>query len=103
MWQRTRLGLVVAIAVASGGCTTSAREVREARTSGYMTDFAVVYSAALAATKELYPTINESATRQLIATAWHPLNLTTGTVDDSQSNLNANQTNATSISVSFNT
>ncbi len=70
-----------------GGCTTSAREVREARQSGYMTDFAVVYSAALNATRDKYPTIVESPTSQLIATAWHQLKLSTGTVNDSQSSL----------------
>ncbi len=59
-----------------------------------MADFSIVYGAALAATKELYPTVTEDAQRQLIQTAWHPLKLSTGAVDDSQTSVTAGTQNA---------
>ena len=52
-----------------------------------MADFAIVYGAALNATKEIYPRLTEDAKRQLIQTAWHPLKLSTGAVDDSQTSI----------------
>lgn len=72
-------------------CSASAKEIREARQSGYMADFAVVYGAALAATKELYPSLREDATRGLIQTAWHPLRVAAQTAGETQ---NPDQTNA---------
>lgn len=47
------------------------KEVRAAKQSVYDTDFAVVYSAALDATRELYPNIEDNPGSGAIKTAWH--------------------------------
>lgn len=47
------------------------KELRRAKSSVYDTDFVVVYNAALEATRELYPTLNDNPGPGMIKTAWH--------------------------------
>lgn len=68
------------LAGACGG--TSEEEVREAQTSGYKGDFAVIYSETLAAVRELYPHVNEDARTGVVRTAWHPVHVQQGADDD---------------------
>jgi len=60
----------LALAIALIGCT-SKKDVERARNSVYDTDFAVVYSAALDATRELYPNLSDNPGNGAIKTAWH--------------------------------
>ncbi len=53
-----------------GGCGNK-KEVETARKSVYDTDFAVVYSAALAATRDLYPSTDDMPGAGAIRTSWH--------------------------------
>jgi hypothetical protein len=69
------LGLLLGIA----SCAATDAEVRNAKTSGYESDFATVYGEALSATVALYPHTVENAVTGLIQTAWHTVAMQTGT------------------------
>jgi hypothetical protein len=60
------------------GCGASKSEIRAARSSGYKSEFAVVYGETLRAVRELYPHLTENPSAGVIKTAWHPLYLSTG-------------------------
>lgn len=62
-------------------CGASSREIREAKSSGYRTDFALVYNEAVAAVRKLYPNLVEDATAGTIRTAWHVVRFNEGQVD----------------------
>jgi hypothetical protein len=47
------------------------KDVEYAKKSVYNADFAVVYNAAVGATRELYPTLNDNPGPGKISTAWH--------------------------------
>jgi len=49
----------------------SKKDVEHAKHSVYDADFAIVYSAALDGTRELYPTLNDNPGPGKISTAWH--------------------------------
>lgn len=68
--QLHRIIFLAAVTCASG-CTTHKKEVETARHSLYDTDFTVVYTAALEATRETYPNIEDAPGRGAIKTAWH--------------------------------
>ncbi|HEY0253818.1 MAG TPA: nuclear transport factor 2 family protein, partial [Kofleriaceae bacterium] len=55
----------------AGACGSSKKEINSAKHSLYDTDFAVVYSAALAVTRELYPQLDDNPGPGRIATSWH--------------------------------
>ena len=57
--------------MALAACGSSKKDVQAARHSLYDTDFAIVYSAALSATRVLYPNLNDSPGPGKIATSWH--------------------------------
>jgi hypothetical protein len=59
------------VLVLIAGCGGNKKEVESARHSLYDTDFAVVYSAALTATRELYPNLDDNPGPGKIATSWH--------------------------------
>ena len=62
----------MALALCAAGCGgATKRDVKAAKRSVYDTDFAVVYTAALDATRELYPQLNESPGAGMVKTAWH--------------------------------
>jgi len=69
------LAIPTTLAMTLSGCGGSSREAREAKMSGYETDFAVVYSEALAAVTERYPQLQDSPRAGVIQTSWHPVNI----------------------------
>jgi len=68
--RRHRIIFLAAITCATG-CTTHKKEVETAKRSLYDADFTVVYTAALEATRETYPNIEDAPGRGAIKTAWH--------------------------------
>ncbi|HEX8106649.1 MAG TPA: hypothetical protein VF516_02925 [Kofleriaceae bacterium] len=68
--QRHRITFLAAIICATG-CTTHKTEVETAKKSLYDAEFTVVYNAALEATRETYPNIEDAPGRGAIKTAWH--------------------------------
>jgi hypothetical protein len=62
---------IIFCAVLLLGACSNKKEVQSAKRSLYDTDFAVVYSAALDVTRDLYPTINDNPGPGKISTAWH--------------------------------
>ena len=54
-------------------CSESRKQVHTAQHSLYDTDFASVYSAALDATRALYPNLDDNPGTGKIETAWHPV------------------------------
>lgn len=80
-----RRALVAAIsALALAGCMNK-KEVAEARASVYDAEFAVVFSAAVAAVRELYPRLDEDAATGVIKTAWHQVKFSDPGADDPKS------------------
>jgi hypothetical protein len=72
--RRHRIIFSVAIICATGcssGCSSNKKEVETARHSLYDADFTLVYTAALEATRESYPNIEDAPGRGAIKTAWH--------------------------------
>ncbi len=61
---------ILCIALAACG-SASKKEIAAAKHSLYDTDFAVVYSAALEATRDLYPNLDDNPGPGRIQTAWH--------------------------------
>jgi hypothetical protein len=70
--QRHRIIFLAAIIWATG-CTTHKTEVETAKKSLYDAEFTVVYTAALEATRESYPNIEDAPGPGAIKTAWHPV------------------------------
>jgi len=68
--RRHRIIFLAAITCTTG-CTTHKKEVETAKRSLYDADFTVVYTAALEATRETYPNIEDAPGRGAIKTAWH--------------------------------
>ena len=66
-----RIISIVALAVAAIAGCGGKKDLKRAKSSVYDTDFAVVYNAALEATRELYPTLNDNPGPGMIKTAWH--------------------------------
>ena len=67
-WRHRIIIIITAIGIAACG---NKRDIRAAKSSAYDTDFAVVFSAALDATRELYPNLDENPGSGAIKTAWH--------------------------------
>lgn len=70
MQRRHRSIFLLAIALVAIGCSNK-KEVRAAKGSVYDIDFAVVYSGALAATRELYASLDDNPGAGQIKTSWH--------------------------------
>lgn len=63
--------IFLAAATCALGCPASKKEIATARQSVYDTDFSVAYTAALDATREVYPNLDDAPGRGMIKTAWH--------------------------------
>ncbi len=70
MQRRHRIIFSAAIAVCAMACTNK-KEVESAKHSVYDTDFAIVYSAAVEATRDLYANLDDFPGSGSIKTAWH--------------------------------
>src|SRR5262249_60629853 len=70
--QRHRITFLAAIIWATG-CATHKTEIETARKSLYDAEFTVVYTAALEATRESYPNIEDAPGPGAIKTSWHPV------------------------------
>jgi hypothetical protein len=75
------LAFLAAITCATG-CQTHKKEVETAKRSVYDADFTVVYTAALEATRESYPNIEDAPGRGAIKTAWHQVSYANNNQDD---------------------
>jgi len=69
MTLRQRI-IILSVLTAIAACGNK-KDIRAAKSSAYDTDFAVIYSAALDATRELYPNLDENPRSGAIKTAWH--------------------------------
>ena len=72
--------LVLAAAVLGGGCKNK-KEIHAAKHSLYNTDFAVVFSAALEATREQYSRLDDFPGQGMIKTAWHAVSASSDSQD----------------------
>jgi hypothetical protein len=70
MWRADRT-IFCALVVVLSACGSSKKEIAAAKHSLYDTDFAIVYQAALEATREHYPTLDDNPGPGRIQTAWH--------------------------------
>lgn len=70
MQRRHRSIFLLAIAITAIGCSNK-KEVKAAKSSVYDIDFAIVYSGALAATRELYASLDDNPGAGQIKTSWH--------------------------------
>lgn len=93
---RARRVLATALAIScllgAGACGVDKKEVAEAKSSVYDAEFAVVYSAAVAAVRELYPRVEEDASTGVIKTAWHQVKYNDPGADDPKSVQSRDQT-----------
>ena len=69
-------------ALVSVGCAANRKEAAEARASLYDADFAIVYSAAVAAVRDLYPDYHDDPGAGRISTSWHQVKYTDPGADD---------------------
>ena len=69
--MRRRDPIILVMLVALASCGSNAKELKAARHSLYDVDFAIVYGAALEATRALYPNLDENPGPGKIATSWH--------------------------------
>jgi len=67
-WHRI---IFLAAITCATGCPANKKDVEAAKHSLYDADFAVIYSAALEATRESYPNLEDAPGRGAIKTAWH--------------------------------
>ncbi|MBS1118790.1 MAG: hypothetical protein H6Q90_1018 [Deltaproteobacteria bacterium] len=76
--------LIVGLGLGLGlGCTNK-KDVERAKRSLYDTDFAVVYSAVLDATRESYPNLDDNPGAGAIKTSWHQVQYSNNQDDMSQ-------------------
>jgi hypothetical protein len=64
-------GGVAGVITGATGCATNKKDVEAAKGSLYDADFSVIYTAALEATRENYPNLEDAPGRGAIKTAWH--------------------------------
>lgn len=76
---------LVALAPALIACGASKKEAAEARASLYDADFAIVYSAAVASVRDLYPDYQDDPASGRIKTSWHQVKYTDPGADDPKS------------------
>ncbi len=76
--------LLLAIAAFASGCSGNKKTVERAKKSLYDADFAVIYSAALEATREIYPNLDDNPGAGAVKTAWHQVTYANNSDDLSQ-------------------
>ncbi len=86
------ISIALALALGAGGCGVNKKEVVEAKSSVYDAEFAIVFSAAVSAVRELYPTLDENPTTGVIKTAWHEVKYRDPGADDPKSVQSRDQT-----------
>jgi hypothetical protein len=86
-WQRI---IFLAAILGVAGCPASKKEIESAKRSLYDTDFAVVYGAALEATRDVYPNLEDAPGRGAIKTAWHQVSYANNQDDLSNQKIVAN-------------
>ena len=90
---RARRVVAVAISIAfAASCGVNKKEVEEAKGSVYDAEFAVVFSAAVTAVRELYPRVDEDPGTGVIKTAWHQVKYSDPGADDPKSVNSRDQT-----------
>ncbi|HUQ04365.1 MAG TPA: hypothetical protein VM261_17820 [Kofleriaceae bacterium] len=96
-----RPGRVVAVAISilvglastsTTACGVNKKEADEAKRSVYDAEFAIVFSAAVAAVRELYPRVEEDPSTGVIKTAWHQVKYNDPGADDPKSVQSRDQT-----------
>jgi len=83
MSVRHRITVLVTVITALAACSNK-KDVERAKKSLYDADFAVVYNAALEATRALYPNLDDSPGAGAVRTAWHQVTYASNTDDLSQ-------------------
>lgn len=73
------------IAIGPAGCGANPKEAAEARSSLYDADFAIVYSAAVASVRDLYPDFRDDPAAGRISTTWHQVKYSDPGADDPKS------------------
>ena len=73
-----RLLLPTTFTIALAACGASEVEIHRAKTSGYQTDFAIVFSETLIAVRDIYQATEEDPRTGAIKTAWHSINVRQG-------------------------
>ncbi len=73
------------LAIFAIGACSNKKDIERAKKSLYDADFAVVYTAALEATREIYPNLDDSPGAGAVRTAWHQVTYANNTDDLSQS------------------
>jgi hypothetical protein len=91
MARRERIIFLLLGFALAAACATNKKDVKAAQHSLYDTDFALVYSAALTATRELYPNLDDNPGPGKISTSWHQVQYSNcagagSTCDDSMAN-----------------
>ncbi len=76
----TFLAVLVLVAVSLTGCKNK-KEIHDAKHSLYNTDFAIVFSAALEATRDLYSRLDDYPGTGTIKTAWHAVSSSSDSQD----------------------
>jgi len=75
---------IICFAILVASCSNKA-DVETAKRSLYNADFSIVYSAALGAVRDLYPTMDDAPGSGQIKTAWHQVPLASNQDDMAQS------------------
>ena len=81
----TLAAIVASAFLATAGCGATHKEAATARRSLYDADFALVYSAAVASVRALYPDYKDDPAAGKISTVWHQVKYTDPGADDPKS------------------
>lgn len=98
VWPIGGLALLLALLLVIPSCGASKAEVRAAQNSGYDTEFANVYDAALSTISKYYPYLAvEDANQGIIKTRWHPVRNLSAEDDPHQSDRTTNMVDPVAV------